>query len=135
MNDLITAVVIGAISQMIFLNLTKNSVTDVSVNTGINFNSLIYVGISVFAVTTLYNLSLKNKHITQLLLEALAVGVMTLVAGKISTTLVAELIRMSGISTPYGNEMVLVVTGILIHLVSEFAGVNKWYVTNGVAAM
>jgi hypothetical protein len=135
MNDLITAVVIGAISQMIFLNLTKNSATDVSVNTGINFNSLIYVGISVFAVTTLYNLSLKNKHITQLLLEALAVGVMTLVAGKISTTLVAELIRMTGMSTPYGNEMVLVVTGILIHLVSEFAGVNKWYVTNGVAAM
>jgi hypothetical protein len=131
MNDLITAVVIGAIAQMIFFNISKNATMD----TNINFNSLLYVGMSVVAITTAYNLAIKNKHLSKLLLEALVVGVMTLVVGKVSALLVAEVFRMSGISTPYGTEIVLITTGVLIHLLSEFSGINRWYVTNGVAAM
>jgi len=130
MNDLITAVVIGAIAQMIFFNISKNSAVDTS-----NFNSILYAGASVVAITTLYNLAIKNKHLNKLLIEALAVGVMTLVVGKVSTILVAEVFRMSGISTPYGTEIVLITTGVLIHLMCEFSGINKWYITNGVAAM
>jgi hypothetical protein len=130
MNDLITAVVIGAIAQMIFFNISKNSVVDTS-----NFNSILYAGASVVAITTLYNLAIKNKHLNKLLIEALAVGVMTLVVGKVSAILVAEVFRMSGISTPYGTEIILITTGVLIHLMCEFSGINKWYITNGVAAM
>jgi len=130
MNDLITAVVIGAIAQMIFFNISKNSAVDTS-----NFNSILYAGASVVAITTLYNLAIKNKHLNKLLIEALAVGVMTLVVGKVSTILVAEVFRMSGIITPYGTEIVLITTGVLIHLMCEFSGINKWYITNGVAAM
>ncbi len=130
MNDLITAVVIGAIAQMIFFNISKNSAVDTS-----NFNGILYAGASVVAITTLYNLAIKNKHLNKLLIEALAVGVMTLVAGKVSTILVAEVFRIFGISTPYGTEIVLITTGVLIHLLCEFSGINKWYITNGVAAM
>jgi len=130
MNDLITAVVIGAIAQMIFFNISKNSAVDTS-----NFNSILYAGASVVAITTLYNLAIKNKHLNKLLIEALAVGVMTLVVGKVSAILVAEVFRMSGISTPYGTEIILITTGVLIHLMCEFSGINKWYITNGVAAM
>jgi hypothetical protein len=68
-------------------------------------------------------------------MEALAVGVMTLVAGKVSAKLVVEVMRMTGFNSPYGNELVLITAGILIHLASEFSGINKWYITNGVAAM
>jgi hypothetical protein len=95
----------------------------------------LYAGASVVAITTLYNLAIKNKHLNQLLIEALAVGVMTLVVGKVSAILVAEVFRMSGISTPYGTEIILITTGVLIHLMCEFSGINKWYITNGVAAM
>ena len=130
MNDLITAVVVGALAQMLFFNMSKDASVDPN-----NFKSLLYAGMSVVAITTVYNLSLKYNHLNKLLMEALAVGVMTLVIGKISAQLVAEVMKMSGINSPYVTEIILITTGILIHLMCEFSGVNKWYVTNGVAAM
>ena len=131
MNDLITAAVIGAIPQILFFNMT-NSGSDTSANT--NINTFLYVAMSVFAITSVYNLSLKNKNLSKLLVEALAVGIMTLVVGKVTAKVVAEVIRMYGLNTTYATEIILILTGVLIHLLCEFSGINKWYLTNGVAA-
>jgi len=131
MNDLITAAVIGAISQILFFNMT-NSGSDASANT--NIQTFLYVAMSVFAITSMYNLCLKNKNLSKLLVEALAVGIMTLVVGKVTAKVVAEVIRMYGLNTTYATEIILILTGVLIHLLCEFSGINKWYITNGVAA-
>lgn len=130
MNDLITAAVIGAISQILFFNMTKDAVSSTD-----NINTFLYVAISVFAITSLYNFSLKNKNLNKLLIEALVVGLMTLVVGKITSRLVAEAIKMYSLDATYATEIILILTGVLIHLLCEFSGINKWYITNGVAAM
>jgi len=130
MNDLITAAVIGAISQILVFYMTK----DTSSSTD-NVSMFLYIAMSVFAITTFYNFSIKNKNLSRLLVEALVVGLMTLVVGKITSRLVAEAIRMYGLDTTYATEIILILTGVLIHLLCEFSGVNKWYISNGVAAM
>jgi fucose permease len=131
MNDLITAAVIGAISQILFFNLTKDTVS----GTNNNINMFLYVGVSVFAITSLYSFSLKNKNLSKLLVEALVVGIMTLVVGKLTSRLVAEAIKMYSLDSTYATEIILILTGVLIHLLCEFSGINKWYISNGVAAM
>ena len=131
MNDLITAAIIGAISQILFFNMSQDATSD----TGTNLNTFLYVAVSVFAITTMYNVARTNKHLSKLLIEALAVGAMTLVVGKISARIIADIFRMYQINTPYGTEIILIITGVLIHLLCEISGVNKWYITNGVAAM
>ena len=130
MNDLITAAVIGAISQILVFYMTK----DTSSSTD-NVSTFLYIAISVFAITTFYNFSIKNKNLSRLLVEALVVGLMTLVVGKITSRLVAEAIRMYGLETTYATEIILILTGVLINLLCEFSGINKWYISNGVAAM
>jgi uncharacterized membrane protein len=130
MNDLITAAVIGAISQILVFYMTK----DTSSSTD-NVSTFLYIAMSVFAITTFYNFSIKNKNLSRLLVEALVVGLMTLVVGKITSRLVAEAIRMYGLDTTYATEIILILTGVLIHLLCEFSGINKWYISNGVAAM
>ncbi len=130
MNDLITAAVIGAVSQMLFFNITKDTASGTD-----NMSTFLYIAMSVFAITTFYNFSIKNKNLNRLLVEALVVGLMTLVVGKITSRLVAEAIRMYGLDATYATEIILILTGVLIHLLFEFSGVNKWYITNGVAAM
>jgi hypothetical protein len=129
MNDLIVAILIGAISQILFFNTTENIFSET------NINKILYIGFSVFAISTVFNFVIKDKKMSKLLMEALAVGVMTLIVGKISTMLVPELLKMYNINQRYTTEIILITTGILIHLLCEFSGINKWYITNGVAAM
>jgi uncharacterized membrane protein len=128
MNEILAVIIIGAISQILFFNNSRELLSDV------NITNILNIGVSVFTIMTAYNFVIKDKKMTKLLTEALAVGVMTLVVGKISAYLVMQVLNMYNINKMYATEIILITTGILIHLLSEYSGINKWYISNGVAA-
>jgi uncharacterized membrane protein len=128
MNEIFAVIIIGAISQILFFNNSRELLSDV------NITNILNIGVSVFTIMTAYNFVIKDKKMTKLLTEALAVGVMTLVVGKISAYLVMQVLNMYNINKTYATEIILITTGILIHLLSEYSGINKWYISNGVAA-
>ena len=77
----------------------------------------------------------------QLLLEALCVGIMTVVVGNISGFLVGSMLKVNlpevckDWNKYYTMEISLFLTGFLIHLICEFSGINKWYCKNGFACL
>lgn len=60
--------------------------------------------------------------------EAFAVGVLTAVVGYILQSVI-----MFNLSTPTYFLLFLLILGILIHLLCEATGINKWYCKNGSA--
>jgi hypothetical protein len=75
----------------------------------------------------------------QLIYEAVAVGIITVIFGNITGMLVGPFLK---VSLPeicstwnkfYTMEITLFLTGVLIHLFCEVSGINKWYCTNGFA--
>jgi len=74
-----------------------------------------------------------------LLIEALYVGILVVIIGNLVGVLVSYFI---GIDLPkvckdwnkyYTMEISLFLTGVLLHLLCEYLGINKWYCNNGVA--
>jgi hypothetical protein len=131
MSGLINAVVIGAISQLLMYNINKDTFLD----TKPDFNKIIYFALSVFAIQTVFNLITKNNKTYKLLIEAAAVGILTVIIGKLTMDLVINVFEQQGLPPRYLMETTFILTGIFIHLFCEFTGINKWYTINGVAAL
>lgn len=67
-----------------------------------------------------------------LLSEALAVGVMALIIGVIVHSVSMKL-KKHDMNDMTVYAIHLFVIGVLIHLLCQYAGINKWYCTNGMA--
>ena len=70
-------------------------------------------------------------------LEAFVIGIMTLIVGSLVGYVTG---KIAGINLPsickkwnknHIMEISLFLTGVIIHLVCEFGGLNKWYCSNG----
>jgi|694.fasta_scaffold104564_3 hypothetical protein len=129
MNNLLVVVLIGAISQMLFFNTSKDLISSPDIN---KFFRIVIATVIIYGV---YNYLSKNTNLTRLLIEAGVVGILTLIIGKISTQLVVDYVKLYNVNSKYTTEIIFITTGILIHLFCEFTGINKWYTINGVAAM
>ncbi len=64
--------------------------------------------------------------------EALAIGVMTLVVGVIVHA-VSMKIKDHDMNDMTIYAIHLFVIGVLVHLICQYSGINKWYCTNGIA--
>tara|TARA_Y100000590_G_scaffold443363_1_gene572700 strand:+ start:1051 stop:1311 length:261 start_codon:yes stop_codon:yes gene_type:complete len=78
-----------------------------------------------------------NKNI-RLLIEAVIVGIITVVVGYIVTWIVSNFNKdAKDINKEWNKnhimELVLFLTGVCIHLLCEVSGINSWYCENGLA--
>ena len=77
----------------------------------------------------------------QLIIEAVVVGIITVIIGNVSGLLVGSLLKVDlpelckDWNKYYTMEISLFLTGFLIHLLCEFIGINKWYCKNGNACL
>ena len=75
----------------------------------------------------------------QLFIEAIVVGIITVIFGNITAFLVSPLLKVdlpaicSKWNKLFAMEVSLFLTGFLIHLFCEFSGINRWYCKNGFA--
>jgi uncharacterized membrane protein len=62
-------------------------------------------------------------------LEAIIIGIITFIIGKISfnMTLNKDNSKDEDNKTPYGLDVTFFVTGFLLHFIIEIIGLNKWY--------
>ena len=68
----------------------------------------------------------------KLLVESIVVGVITVAIGTIVGVVLDKLVKVSKkINKKYVTFICLFFTGLLIHLICEFTGINKWYCKNG----
>lgn len=77
---------------------------------------------------------------SRLFYEAFVVGVATIIFGNLAAFVMSpllfkvELPKVCGTWNKfYSMEITLFMTGFLLHLFSEFSGINRWYCNNGVA--
>lgn len=76
-----------------------------------------------------------------LIVEAIVVGIMTVIFGNITGILIGSLFKVdlpkvcSTWNKFYTMEITLFFTGVFIHLFCEFSGINKWYCKNGFSCM
>lgn len=73
----------------------------------------------------------------KLLIEAVVVGVVVVIMGTLVTWLLGNTFSVDlppvckDWNKNYVMEISLFLTGVITHLVFEFAGINKWYCKNG----
>lgn len=77
-----------------------------------------------------------NKYII-LLIEAIVVGIITVLVGQILSGFYAKNNDLPEICKSWNKNYVmeksLFFTGFMTHLLCQVVGINKWYCTNGVA--
>tara|TARA_B110000967_G_scaffold156733_1_gene161783 strand:- start:192 stop:428 length:237 start_codon:yes stop_codon:yes gene_type:complete len=73
----------------------------------------------------------------QIFVEAIIVGIMTVIVGSLVGFILSKIVS-SDLPTACKKwnkfhimEISLFLTGVIIHLVCEFGGLNKWYCSNG----
>ena len=64
--------------------------------------------------------------------EAIAIGVMTLIVGVIVHAVSMKL-KEHDMNDMTIYAIHLFAIGVLVHLICQYAGINKWYCTNGIA--
>ena len=68
----------------------------------------------------------------QLFIEAFVVGIITVIVGTAVSYLFFNVRKgKQSWKRNYGMEIALFLTGVFIHLICEFTGINKWYCKNG----
>ena len=78
-------------------------------------------------------LTINNFYFTlmwNLLIESIIIGVITAIIGKITFNLTANKYNYHNKkekNKPFGIEIAFFITGLLIHIILEYVGVNKWY--------
>ena len=74
-----------------------------------------------------------------LLIEALFVGVVTVIIGNLAGYIIGTLLKVDlpivckDWNKYYTMELSLFLTGVLVHLLCEYTGINKWYCKHGIA--
>tara|TARA_B110000261_G_scaffold164644_1_gene215636 strand:- start:5536 stop:5772 length:237 start_codon:yes stop_codon:yes gene_type:complete len=75
-----------------------------------------------------------------LLVEAIAVGILTVIIGSMVGFILAKYFSPNSpkMSRDWNKnhimEISLFLTGFLLHILCEYSGINKWYCKNGVAS-
>ncbi len=83
-----------------------------------------------------------NKYIV-LLIEAIVVGIITVVVGTLSAKILSAYATSSNElpevckswNKNYVMEKSLFLTGFLTHILCQITGINKWYCSNGLACV
>lgn len=84
---------------------------------------------------------MNTQYIKQLFIEAIVVGIITVVVGSIISRILMHTnnLKQTFQSIPWNNwytlEWSYFITGVFIHLLCEVIGINKWYLTYSAAAM
>ena len=83
-------------------------------------------------------MNLENNKNVRLLIEAVVVGIITVVVGYIVIWILSNFNKdAKDINKEWNKnhimELVLFLTGICIHLLCEVSGINSWYCENGLA--
>jgi len=79
--------------------------------------------------------------VNKLLVEALVVGISTVVVGSLVGYGVSFLVKSDlprvckDWNKFYVMEISLFLTGVLVHILAEYTGINRWYCSNGVACL
>lgn len=70
------------------------------------------------------------NQLTNLLLEALIIGIVTIILGLVVRYFIELLFKPHYLTTFI---LILFLTGFLIHIICQITGINKWYCKNGYA--
>ena len=70
---------------------------------------------------------------TDLIIEALAVGVGVMIIGLLLMWLAKNILPKTNLNTFFAHTVMLFILGVTVHLVCEWIGVNNWYCKNGSA--
>ena len=70
------------------------------------------------------------NQLTNLLLEALIIGIVTIILGLVIRYFIELLFKPHYLTTFI---LILFLTGFLIHIICQITGINKWYCKNGYA--
>jgi hypothetical protein len=66
----------------------------------------------------------------EVLIEAFVVGLLTVLVGYVSLYILMHIFKQTG-NKDYLTEKSFFITGVLVHLICQYSGINKWYCTNG----